>query len=62
MADKSTSQNWIIWGHANIWYIANIWWKLEEEEERKKKIEKYFKSSCLRELKSDKSVTFLQGW
>ena len=34
-----------------IWHIGNIWSKLEEEEERKK-IEKYFKSSCLRELKT----------
>ena len=35
-----------------IWHIGNIWSKLEEEERKKKKIEKYFKSSCLRELKS----------
>ena len=41
-----------------IWHIGNIWSKLEEltwlkwKGDRKRKIEKYFKSSCLRELKT----------
>ena len=52
------SNQYLVLVYMNIWYIANIWSKLEEE--RKKKIEKYFINSCLRELKKNiRSINFI---